>query len=238
MRPGVCREEHRAVRGHGPGSLHRARRPFGARGPLREPLDERPRGHGARRAWCGSRSRPRRTVLSSPSWTQVLAFRPELLERVFEPFFSTKERGSGLGLAICASIAQAHGARIRADEPRGRWRRLHRRLSRRRRRRRFRCRHEHDPGRHVRRRAAGASDGRARRPFRLHGLQRRRGSQDAAAHRDRRGRPRRRRHAARRRVVRRAGAGDRAVGAHRRHQRGGRGRRSGRLHAPGDVHPA
>lgn len=37
---------------------------------------------------------------------------PELLERVFDPFFSTKERGSGLGLAICASIAQTHGARI------------------------------------------------------------------------------------------------------------------------------
>jgi len=39
---------------------------------------------------------------------------PELLERVFEPFFSTKERGSGLGLAICASIAQTHSARIKA----------------------------------------------------------------------------------------------------------------------------
>ncbi len=39
---------------------------------------------------------------------------PELLERVFDPFFSTKERGSGLGLAISASIAQTHGARIKA----------------------------------------------------------------------------------------------------------------------------
>jgi two-component system NtrC family sensor kinase len=39
---------------------------------------------------------------------------PELLQRVFDPFFSTKEQGSGLGLAICASIAQTHGARIRA----------------------------------------------------------------------------------------------------------------------------
>jgi signal transduction histidine kinase len=38
----------------------------------------------------------------------------ELVERVFDPFFSTKERGSGLGLAICASIAQTHGARIKA----------------------------------------------------------------------------------------------------------------------------
>jgi PAS domain S-box-containing protein len=41
---------------------------------------------------------------------------PELAERVFDPFFSTKERGSGLGLAICAGIAQTHGARLRAAE--------------------------------------------------------------------------------------------------------------------------
>jgi PAS domain S-box-containing protein len=40
---------------------------------------------------------------------------PELLERVFEPFFTTKARGSGLGLAISAGIAQAHGARLRAN---------------------------------------------------------------------------------------------------------------------------
>jgi signal transduction histidine kinase len=39
---------------------------------------------------------------------------PELLEQVFDPFFSTKERGTGLGLAISASIAQTHGARIKA----------------------------------------------------------------------------------------------------------------------------
>jgi len=37
-----------------------------------------------------------------------------ILECVFDPFFTTKERGSGLGLAICASIAQTHGARLRA----------------------------------------------------------------------------------------------------------------------------
>ncbi|HSC28459.1 MAG TPA: ATP-binding protein, partial [Vicinamibacterales bacterium] len=39
---------------------------------------------------------------------------PELLERVFEPLFTTKARGSGLGLAISSGIAQAHGARLRA----------------------------------------------------------------------------------------------------------------------------
>src|SRR2546428_8444 len=38
----------------------------------------------------------------------------ELLERVFDPFFSTKDRGSGLGLAICASIAQTHAGRLQA----------------------------------------------------------------------------------------------------------------------------
>jgi signal transduction histidine kinase len=38
----------------------------------------------------------------------------ELLERVFDPFFSTKEGGSGLGLAICASIARAHAGRVKA----------------------------------------------------------------------------------------------------------------------------
>jgi PAS domain S-box-containing protein len=45
---------------------------------------------------------------------------PELLERVFEPFFSTKVRGSGLGLAISAGIAHAHGARLcAANRPAG-----------------------------------------------------------------------------------------------------------------------
>ena len=40
---------------------------------------------------------------------------PELREKIFEPFFTTKQRGSGLGLAISASVAQAHGARLQAD---------------------------------------------------------------------------------------------------------------------------
>src|SRR5438093_3217430 len=38
----------------------------------------------------------------------------ELLERVFDPFFSTKERGSGLRRGSCASIAQTHAGRLLA----------------------------------------------------------------------------------------------------------------------------
>src|SRR2546425_974617 len=38
----------------------------------------------------------------------------ELLEHVFDPFITTKQRGSGLGLTICAGIAAAHRAKLRA----------------------------------------------------------------------------------------------------------------------------
>jgi signal transduction histidine kinase len=44
-----------------------------------------------------------------------------LLERIFDPFVTTKPEGSGLGLSICRSIADAHQATIKAsNNPGGR----------------------------------------------------------------------------------------------------------------------
>jgi len=37
---------------------------------------------------------------------------PEVVAKVFEPFFSTKPTGSGLGLATTRKIVEAHGGSI------------------------------------------------------------------------------------------------------------------------------
>lgn len=46
---------------------------------------------------------------------------PDVLPRLFEPFFTTREQGLGLGLSLCESLAQCMGGRLAAQAlaPRG-----------------------------------------------------------------------------------------------------------------------
>jgi CheY-like chemotaxis protein/TusA-related sulfurtransferase len=43
----------------------------------------------------------------------------DVLNRIFDPYFSTKEKGSGLGLAISYSIVRAHGGAITVESEMG-----------------------------------------------------------------------------------------------------------------------
>jgi len=52
-------------------------------------------------------------------------FPPDLLERIFEPYVSTKRKGTGLGLAIVRRIIEEHGGRIHVgNQETGAWVRI------------------------------------------------------------------------------------------------------------------
>lgn len=44
---------------------------------------------------------------------------PDLLDRIFDPFHTSKEKGTGLGLAITRKLAEAHAGRIEAQSELG-----------------------------------------------------------------------------------------------------------------------
>ena len=65
-------------------------------------------------------------TISGKAWTILSihdsgeGFATEILNRLFEPFSSTKETGTGLGMSICRRIVEAHGGVITAsNSPQG-----------------------------------------------------------------------------------------------------------------------
>lgn len=44
---------------------------------------------------------------------------PELFDKIFEPFYTTKQKGTGLGLSLVRKVAQAHGGRVLVTSRKG-----------------------------------------------------------------------------------------------------------------------
>lgn len=73
-------------------------------------------GSTLKEIWIRSRLDPDREVVSLVVADSGPGIPPEAKERLFLPYFSTKQRGTGLGLAIVSRIISEHNGSIRVEE--------------------------------------------------------------------------------------------------------------------------
>jgi signal transduction histidine kinase len=73
---------------------------------------------GSRELLISTRKDPPSGVLVAVQDTG-LGLKAEGLDRLFDPFYTTKPNGMGMGLSICRSIVEGHGGRIWASPTAG-----------------------------------------------------------------------------------------------------------------------
>ena len=77
----------------------------------------RQKGHGQISLWAESIDNQHVLHIKDTG----LGATPDIVERLFEPYFSTKSQGVGLGLALCQELMQSFGGYITAEAKLGQY---------------------------------------------------------------------------------------------------------------------